>query len=101
RALFALAKAVPVLVPVYGPCVFVNVKSCVCGLPSGPAGSTTHGEGEMVTPRMVAVSEYGVWSRSDVLRASTSTSHTPGSGFWTVRELGEPGHVPPGTTGGL
>ena len=49
---------------------------------------------------MLAVSVYGVNSASEVRRASTVISQTPGVGFDVVREFGPPpGHEPPGTAG--
>ena len=53
------------------------------------------GLGDTVAPRTEAVSENGAFRVSDVRRASTTTSQTPGCGFDTVRLVGLPASQPP------
>ena len=85
----ALPSVVPTARPVNAPKTFVSVYERATGTPIVADGITS-GFGETVAPISVAVSVYGVKSASDVLRASTVTSHTPAAGFVTVRLVGLP-----------
>ena len=85
----ALPSAVPTARPVNAPKMFVSVYERAIGTPIVADGITS-GFGETVAPISVAVSVYGVKSASDVLRASTVTSHTPASGLATVRLVALP-----------
>ncbi len=63
------------------------------------AEAIVSGLGSTEAPRIEAVIENGAVGTSDVRRASTATSHTPGNGLATVRLSAEA--LEPPETGGL
>src|ERR671918_1443098 len=83
----ALPSAVPTARPVNAPNRFVISYERATGVPI-VADAIVSGSGETDAPRIDAVRLNGALSASDVRRASTDTSHTPGIGSTTVRLRG-------------
>ena len=95
----ALPSVVPTARPVNAPNRFVSVYERATGTPI-VAEAMTSGFGETVAPRIDAVSVNGAFTTSDVRRASTMTSQTPG--LRVGSSSGSAGYtVAPPATGGL
>jgi len=86
---FALPKFVPTARPVNAPKPFAIVYERATGTPVVALGITS-GLGETVAPSIDAVIVYGAKNASDVRRASTVNSQTPGNGSLVVRLVGLP-----------
>ncbi len=98
RSLRALSSGTPVSAPVKAPRVFVTVYSRDTGSPSAASGSTS-GFGSTEAPCTAIASDQSDVGASDVRRASTTISHTPGMGSVTVRLVAVPPAQPPPASG--
>src|SRR3990172_8099211 len=85
----ALPRVVPTARPVKAPSRFVSVYERASGTPR-VAEAITSGLGETLAPRMEAVRLKGALLASELRRASTVTSQTPGWGLVVVRLVDVP-----------
>src|SRR3977135_4468832 len=89
RWIDALPKLPPVNRPVNPPSVLLTVYWRLTGT-RAVADAMSSGLGVIVAPSTAALSDHGATSTSDVRRASTMISQTPGIGLTTVRLVGVP-----------